>query len=72
MPLPAHSLYKNFDPDQHAERLVPMLEELRGLPRVEAEDYNRIVRRYPRLEGGAYSKSEVIRAFRRFAPRDEG
>ncbi|MEO1370295.1 MAG: radical SAM protein, partial [Acidobacteriota bacterium] len=69
MPLPAHSLYKNFDPDRHAERLVPMLEELRRLPRVEAEDYNRIVRRYPRLEGGAYSKSEVIRAFRRFAPR---
>ncbi|MEM1183304.1 MAG: tRNA uridine(34) 5-carboxymethylaminomethyl modification radical SAM/GNAT enzyme Elp3 [Acidobacteriota bacterium] len=69
MPQPAHSHYKNFDPDQHAERLVPMLEELRSLGAVDHKIYNQIVRRYPRLEGGAYSKSEVIRAFRRFAPR---
>ena len=68
-PQPAHSHYKSFDPEQHAETLVPMLEELRRLDRLDGSTYNQLVRRYPRQGGGSYSKSELIRAYRRFAPR---
>lgn len=37
--------------------------------RLDDREYQRLVRQHPRLGGGAYSKSEIIRAYRRFAER---
>ena len=63
----------DFDPTEHEERLVPLLAELRdGYLAGEsfgADDYGKLVRKFSKLGGGAYSKSEVIRALRHYAPQ---
>ncbi|MDA8020147.1 MAG: tRNA uridine(34) 5-carboxymethylaminomethyl modification radical SAM/GNAT enzyme Elp3 [Thermoanaerobaculia bacterium] len=63
----------DFDPGKHEERIVPLLAELRDGYLAEedfdADDYGRLVRKFPKLGGGAYSKSEVIRALRHYAPQ---
>lgn len=80
MPQIAHSAHSvasshrfHFDPTEHEERIVPLLAELRAgyLADEEfgADDYGKLVRKFPKLGGGAYSKSEVIRALRHYAPR---
>lgn len=52
---------------------MPLLAELRdgylADEAFSADDYGRLVRKFPKLGGGAYSKSEVIRALRHFVPR---
>ena len=63
----------DFDPTAHEERIVPLLADLRdgylADEPFEADDYGKLVRRFPKLGGGAYSKSEVIRALRHYAPK---
>ncbi|MEM6797191.1 MAG: radical SAM protein, partial [Acidobacteriota bacterium] len=56
-----------FNPEEHADRIVPMIEALRGLEALDSKTYQQVIRRFPRKGGGAYSKSEIIRTFRRFA-----
>ena len=63
----------DFDPAAHEKRIVPLLAELRDGylddEPFEADDYGKLVRRFPKLGGGVYSKSEVIRALRHYAPK---
>ena len=61
--------YMSFDPEAHEAYLVPLIEDLQAAPSLDRESYHRIIRRHPKMGGGAYSKSEIIRAFRRFAER---
>ncbi|MEL7059132.1 MAG: tRNA uridine(34) 5-carboxymethylaminomethyl modification radical SAM/GNAT enzyme Elp3 [Acidobacteriota bacterium] len=56
-----------FDPSLHAERIVPLIEALRAEPTLNDATLRRLCRRHPRAKGGSYSKSEILRAFRRFA-----
>ncbi len=58
-----------FDPRPHLEQLLGILEEIRALPVLEDRDLHRLVRKYPKAGGGAFSKSELIRAYRFLAPR---
>ena len=59
----------HFDPREHEQALVPMLEEIRRAERMDDRALARLVRRYPKLGGGSYSKSEILRAYRFFAPQ---
>ena len=59
--------YTSFEPEAHREHLVPLIEALLGISELDDGTYHKIIRRFPKKGGGAYSKSEIIRAYRRFA-----
>jgi elongator complex protein 3 len=59
----------HFDPRKHERMLLPMLEEIRSAEQMDDRALARLVRRYPKLGGGSYSKSEILRAYRFFAPQ---
>ena len=61
--------YFSFDPEAHESHLVPLIEALLDSPSLDRDQYQRIIRRHPKMGGGAYSKSQIIRGFRRFAER---
>ena len=59
-----------FDPMRHEHALVAIIDairELDGPP--DARTLNSILRQHPKKGVGAYSKSEIIRGYRAFAPR---
>ncbi|MEM8932149.1 MAG: tRNA uridine(34) 5-carboxymethylaminomethyl modification radical SAM/GNAT enzyme Elp3 [Acidobacteriota bacterium] len=58
-----------FDPDAHADRLVPLIEALRAAPPLQGDDYNQLIRRHPPATGGAFSKTQILRGFRQFRTR---
>ncbi len=58
-----------FDPRRHEDQLLPIIRELRQAKAVDAEVLHRLVRRYPKEGRGAFSKSEIIRGYRFWAPR---
>lgn len=60
--------YSSFDPQAHEDYLVPLIEALLATQELDDKTYQKIIRRHPKVGGGAYSKSEIIRAYRRFAP----
>lgn len=63
----------DFDPTHHEERILPLLAELReghlAGADLDSDAYQRLVRRHPPEDGGAFSKSDVISALRHYAPR---
>ncbi|MCG8458694.1 MAG: tRNA uridine(34) 5-carboxymethylaminomethyl modification radical SAM/GNAT enzyme Elp3, partial [Holophagales bacterium] len=58
---------RSFDLAEHAPQVVPLIEALLDQESSSDEDYQKLVRRFPRLGGGAYSKNEIIRAYRELA-----
>ncbi|MEM9553921.1 MAG: tRNA uridine(34) 5-carboxymethylaminomethyl modification radical SAM/GNAT enzyme Elp3 [Acidobacteriota bacterium] len=59
--------YLSFDPREHAERLVPLIEDLRVAGPLDSRAYQRLINRHPRPDGGPYSKREILGAVRAFA-----
>ena len=59
----------HFDPGAYEDGLVPIIEEILSEDRLDAKTLNRIVRKHPKDGRGAFSKSEILRGFRHFAPR---
>ncbi len=61
----------DFDIHAHRERLIGILKAVLALPDApDSDTFNRIQRRYPRPEGGHYSRSQLIAAYRAFAGKD--
>ena len=62
-------MYKTLtDLEPHREQLLGMLREIAALPgRPSHEQFNKLVRRYPRPDGGLYSRSHLIHAYRELA-----
>lgn len=58
-----------FEPERFESALVPLIEELRRASRLDPKGFDRILRRHPKDGKGAFKKSELVLAFRRFAPR---
>ncbi|MBZ0294376.1 MAG: tRNA uridine(34) 5-carboxymethylaminomethyl modification radical SAM/GNAT enzyme Elp3 [Anaerolineae bacterium] len=56
-----------IDLDQHAEQLVRILQEVVSGDDLTPKQLNRLVRRYPRPDGGLYGRSELIYAYRELA-----
>ena len=57
-----------FEPREHESVLVPLIREIDAEAELDARALNRIVRRHPKPGGGSWSKSEILRSFRFFAP----
>lgn len=57
-----------FQPRQFEQILIPLIREIDGESELDAKAFNRIVRRHPKPGGGSWSKSEILRSFRFFAP----
>jgi elongator complex protein 3 len=53
----------NHEPDE--VQLLPIIEAVRALPEVSADAIHAILRRYPKPDGGAYSKTQLVQAYRR-------
>lgn len=53
----------NHEPDE--AHLLPIIEAVRALPEVSADAIHAILRRYPKPDGGAYSKTQLVQAYRR-------
>jgi len=61
----------DFDIHAHRERLIGILKAVLALPDApDSDTFNRIQRGYPRPEGGHYSRSQLIAAYRAFAGED--
>ncbi len=60
--------FRAFEPEHHERQLLAILDEVRAVSVGDAKALGRIVRRHPRNGNGVFSKSEIIRAFRHFAP----
>lgn len=65
MRLPPH----HFEPQRHASELLPIINEIRASESLDAAALHRLVRKYPKEGRGAFSKSEIIRGYRFFKPR---
>ena len=59
---------RSFDPREHKEQLLPLIEGIRGAEALDQKALARLVRRFPRRGGGSYSKSEILRGYRYYAP----
>ncbi len=59
----------HFEPQRHERQLLSIIREIDALETLDARTLHRIVRRYPKDGCSAFSKSEIIRGFRFFAPR---
>lgn len=57
---------KPFDPNQHQSILVPLLQELLADDTLQAS-YLKIIKKYPRPDGGVFSKDQLVQAYRKFA-----
>ena len=55
-----------FDPVEHEDGLVPIIEEILAQDHLDAKSLHRIVRKYPKDGRGAFSKSDILRAYRLF------
>ncbi len=55
-----------FEPRRHERQLVSIIREIGAEDRLDSRRLHRIVRRHPKERGGAFSKSEILRAFRFF------
>jgi elongator complex protein 3 len=53
--------------DRHRERLVPLLKAVIECDGLSPEQFHRLLRRYPRPDGGMYSRSDMILAYRELA-----
>lgn len=58
-----------FLPEHFESELVPLIEELRRAEDLDPRGFDRILRRHPKNGKGAFRKSELVQAFRCFAPR---
>lgn len=57
----------HFEPTEHEQELVPIIEAIRRLDQLDIRTLNRLTRRHPKAGRGSFSKSELIRGFRHFA-----
>jgi elongator complex protein 3 len=60
---------QHFQPELHEPVLVSLIEELRHTEGLDPRSFDRILRRHPKNGKGAFKKSEIVQAYRRFAPR---
>lgn len=62
-----------FEPERHAEQLIPLIDELEALDGWSRREYERLLRRYPKEGRGFFSKAEILQGFRYLnAERDWG
>lgn len=63
--------HKNLNLEEHREHLIPILQELvqqETIPARKVDAFvNRVVRKYPRPDGGLYGRSDLIYAYRELA-----
>ncbi len=59
-----------IDLDQHRETLVSLLRAAIAEKELSSKNLDRLVRRYPRPDGGLYGRSELIYAYRELAGTD--
>jgi elongator complex protein 3 len=58
-----------FEPYRHEPQLVPLIHDIVAEERLDSHKLHCLVRAHPKEGGGAFSKSEIIRAFRLFSGR---
>lgn len=56
----------DFDPDRYEAELTAIIDELHVLDVLDARTVARVLKRYPKDGRGTFSKTELIRGFRRF------
>ncbi len=61
--------FRPFEPESHERELISILGELAELETFGALELQRVLRRYPKNGRGLFSKSELVRGFRRFRNR---
>ncbi len=54
----------NFQPLKYKDLLIALLGELKNLDHVSHKELNRVVRSYPKPEGGFFSRSEILKGYR--------
>lgn len=59
----------HFDLARHESRLVPLLQALDAPEEVDQRTVARLRRRHPRADGGFFTSSQLIAAYRQLAPR---
>lgn len=57
-----------FAPEHYERELLSILEELMAAPEIDADILTRVLKKYPKDKKHIFSKSEIVRAFRHFAP----
>lgn len=61
-----------LDLNVHREQLVAILQHVIAQPRrLTGDEFNTLLRKYPRPEGGLYSRSQLIHAYRELAGGDD-
>jgi elongator complex protein 3 len=56
---------KHLRDDTDEAQLLPLIQAVRALPLATADEIHAILRRYPKTGGGAYSKTQLVQAYRR-------
>lgn len=57
----------SFDYTKHTEQLVPLLLELQSIPKLTAEKFSRLVKKYPKDSNDLFTKDAIVMAYRNLA-----